>query len=280
MEETALLNGRPWPHLYSETPSITEPTPPSSKPSQEEYLKTLAHAIGHGHAFRKHVLESAEFPNISTPEQFTDHLFEVLTHPTLSGPCTNGFMYWQETSSTIVIENYKSKSQDRGTAYHCGIDGYTKLVPTQKNTRKKSPPLLKTVETVEVVTEGHLKTLAQAIGHGHAFTKHVMENGEFPHISTPDQFTDHLLEVLSHPTLSGPCTNGYMYWQESSSTIVIENYKSKSQDRGTAYYCTIEGFHRLSPTLKGKKSILPRIQTDQPFKKSSLTTLLAAIESL
>lgn len=47
---------------------------------------------------------------------------------------------------------------------------------------------------------GPVRQSSHQIGHGHAYGKHVVERGEFPGISSPDQFARHIESVVTNPT--------------------------------------------------------------------------------
>lgn len=69
--------------------------------------------ISGGHAFQKHVIDQAEFPGITTRQQFASHIEDVVLNGemrTLSGGRTG---YWQD--GTVVIRN--PGAVDRGTAF-------------------------------------------------------------------------------------------------------------------------------------------------------------------
>lgn len=106
------------------------------------------------------------------------------------------------------------------------------------------------VQKVRDVSEDHLAGLARGIGHGHAYQKHIVEEKQFPQISTRGEFTDLIFDAIMHPTLQAPCANGYVYWNAKHSIIVIENFNSKKGDGGTAYLANEEQFHRLAQVKK------------------------------
>jgi hypothetical protein len=69
------------------------------------------------------------------------------------------------------------------------------------------------------------------ISGGHAFEKHVIEQGEFPGITTREQFASTIEEVVRNGEMR-PLSNGRSaYWQDG--TIVIRN--PNAVDGGTAF---------------------------------------------
>jgi len=81
--------------------------------------------ISGGHAFQKHVLDQAEFPGITTRQQFAGHIEDVVLNGemrTLSGGRTS---YWQD--GTVVIRN--PGHVDGGTAFRptSGYDYFLNL---------------------------------------------------------------------------------------------------------------------------------------------------------
>jgi len=76
----------------------------------------------------------------------------------------------------------------------------------------------------------------EEISNGHAFDKHVIEQGEFKElgISTKEQFAAHIEKVVRDPTSSKNFSGGRTaYWDESSGAAVIRN--PNSADGGTAF---------------------------------------------
>ncbi|HJS03051.1 MAG TPA: hypothetical protein VJ832_06215 [Variovorax sp.] len=79
----------------------------------------------------------------------------------------------------------------------------------------------------------------QEIAGGHAFEKHVLNQGEFKGlgIRTREQFANHIENVVNNPTASRQLSGGRSaYWQESSGTVVIRN--PRAADGGTAFQPT------------------------------------------
>ncbi|MDF7670805.1 hypothetical protein PT276_06290 [Orbaceae bacterium ESL0721] len=84
------------------------------------------------------------------------------------------------------------------------------------------------------------KLNAQLVGKeiacGHAFEKHVLQQGEFNSldIRTRKQFAAHIENIVSNPTSVKQFSGGRTaYWDQSTGTIVIRN--PKTSDGGTAF---------------------------------------------
>lgn len=78
--------------------------------------------------------------------------------------------------------------------------------------------------------------IGKEIAGGHAFEKHVLQQGEFSGlgIRTRAQFAQHIENVVNNPTSSKMLSNGRSaYWDESTNTVVIRN--PKASDGGTAF---------------------------------------------
>jgi filamentous hemagglutinin len=74
------------------------------------------------------------------------------------------------------------------------------------------------------------------IAGGHAFEKHVLQQGEFTGlgIRTRQQFAEHVESVVRNPTSTKELTGGRSaYWDQSTGTVVIRN--PKAPDGGTAF---------------------------------------------
>jgi filamentous hemagglutinin len=75
---------------------------------------------------------------------------------------------------------------------------------------------------------------ARRIAGGHAFDKHVIQRGEYPGISTREEFADLIDEVMSHPTdIKDLQQDRTGYWHEGLRTVVITN--PHRPDGGTAF---------------------------------------------
>jgi len=78
--------------------------------------------------------------------------------------------------------------------------------------------------------------VGKEIAGGHAFEKHVLQQGEFTGlgIRTRTQFAQHIENVVKNPTSSKQLSNGRSaYWDQSTGTVVIRN--PKASDGGTAF---------------------------------------------
>jgi RHS repeat-associated protein len=75
---------------------------------------------------------------------------------------------------------------------------------------------------------------ATEIGRGHAFTKHVIQRGEFPGITTCDEFSSHIANVLNNPSDVKILARGRTaYWDDASQSVVIRD--PRAPDGGTAF---------------------------------------------
>lgn len=75
---------------------------------------------------------------------------------------------------------------------------------------------------------------AEEIAGGHAFDKHVIQNGEFPGITTRAQFSGQIENVINNASDVKILSNGRTaYWDSSSGTVVIRN--PSAADGGTAF---------------------------------------------
>ncbi|CFQ74471.1 Uncharacterised protein [Yersinia similis] len=78
--------------------------------------------------------------------------------------------------------------------------------------------------------------VGREIADGHAFEKHVIEQGEFTGlgIRTRAQFAQHVENVVKNPTSTKELSGGRSaYWDQSTGTVVIRN--PKAPDGGTAF---------------------------------------------
>jgi hypothetical protein len=71
----------------------------------------------------------------------------------------------------------------------------------------------------------------EEISGGHAFAKHVIDNGEFPGITTRRQFASHIEDVVSNGEMRALSNSRTAYWRNG--TVVIRN--PKAVDGGTAF---------------------------------------------
>ena len=78
------------------------------------------------------------------------------------------------------------------------------------------------------------KLIAQEISGGHAFEKHILNQGEFSGCSTRTQFAHHIENVLNNPSKIKVLNNGRIaYWHQKTGTVVIRN--PSAIDGGTAF---------------------------------------------
>lgn len=80
---------------------------------------------------------------------------------------------------------------------------------------------------------GPVRRSSHDIAHGHAFSKHVVKQGEFPGITTRDQFARRIESVVTNPTAAKPLARGRRaYYDQGSNTVVVRD--PRSADGGTA----------------------------------------------
>jgi RHS repeat-associated protein len=80
--------------------------------------------------------------------------------------------------------------------------------------------------------EGH-GSAAEKIANGHAYDKHVVQQGEYPEIATRAQFQQLIQETMDSATAEKPLSGArYAYWNASDETVVITD--PNSSDGGTA----------------------------------------------
>jgi hypothetical protein len=78
------------------------------------------------------------------------------------------------------------------------------------------------------------KKIAEAIGKGHAYEKHVVEEKLFPECKTRDDFIQVIAKVLANPTHHKELENEReAFFDKKSNTIVI--YNPRAKDRGTCF---------------------------------------------
>src|ERR1043166_1321599 len=78
------------------------------------------------------------------------------------------------------------------------------------------------------------KKIAQAIGNGHAYEKHVVDEKLFPEVKTRAEFIDVIGKVLANPTPHRDLENDRdAYFDNKSNTIVI--YNPRAKDKGTCF---------------------------------------------
>jgi len=80
------------------------------------------------------------------------------------------------------------------------------------------------------------KVAGREISNGHAFDKHVVQNGEFKDvgITTREQFANHIERIVDNPSATKQLSGGRAaFWDNASSTVVIRN--PKAVDGGTAF---------------------------------------------
>lgn len=76
--------------------------------------------------------------------------------------------------------------------------------------------------------------MATRIAHGHAFEKHVLDQGQFPGILTPEQFATAMQRIMDNPSASKRLARGRQAsWDEATGTVVMVD--PHTIDGGTAF---------------------------------------------
>src|SRR2546423_12475272 len=76
--------------------------------------------------------------------------------------------------------------------------------------------------------------IAEAIGKGHAWQKHVVEEKLFPECKTPDDFVHVIAKVIANPTHHKKLENDReAFFDQKSNTIAI--YNPRARDKGTCF---------------------------------------------
>lgn len=84
---------------------------------------------------------------------------------------------------------------------------------------------------------------AEQIAKGHAFEKHVLQQGQFPFIKTKKQFADHLESVMANPTHHKKLGAGReAFYDSKTSTFIVRN--PRDPDGGSAFQESLDYFNR------------------------------------
>jgi hypothetical protein len=95
------------------------------------------------------------------------------------------------------------------------------------------PPLPPSLPVVGMVPE-EAEVMATRIARGHAWQKHVIEQGEFPLITTPEEFAVEIRRILERPSIVRRLSvERWAYWDEGRKTLVIVH--PSTTDGGTAF---------------------------------------------
>ncbi|WP_407865921.1 hemagglutinin repeat-containing protein [Phyllobacterium phragmitis] len=103
----------------------------------------------------------------------------------------------------------------------------------------KDLKLVAGVTTAAILGLTKVSGVGRSIAFGHAFEKHVLQQGEFAglNIRTREQFVKHIENVMDNPTAVRQLDRGRIaYWHEETRTIVITN--PNASDGGTAFQPT------------------------------------------
>lgn len=93
------------------------------------------------------------------------------------------------------------------------------------------------------------RLISQEISYGHAFEKHVLNQGEFSGlVRTRTQFAQHIENVLNDFSGIKELKNGRVaYWHQETGTVVIRN--STALDGGTAFQ-PVEGINYFDTRIR------------------------------
>jgi filamentous hemagglutinin len=76
--------------------------------------------------------------------------------------------------------------------------------------------------------------IARNIAQGHAFEKHVLSQGQFSNIFTPEQCAIDMQRIIDNPSVSKQLARGRTaYWEETTGIVVI--YDPHAPDGETAF---------------------------------------------
>lgn len=78
------------------------------------------------------------------------------------------------------------------------------------------------------------KRIAQAIGTGHAYEKHVIDEKQFPEVKSEEEFVKLIGKIIANPTHQRDLeSERKAYFDKQSNTIVI--YNPRAKDKGTCF---------------------------------------------
>jgi filamentous hemagglutinin len=86
-------------------------------PMDQEQARDIADRISRGHAFRAHVIEGEDFPEIRTRGEFAEMIRTILTDPTSARRLLRDGReaIWSDVHRTVVIVD--GLHEDGGTAF-------------------------------------------------------------------------------------------------------------------------------------------------------------------
>ncbi|WP_179108232.1 VENN motif pre-toxin domain-containing protein, partial [Rodentibacter trehalosifermentans] len=209
----------------------------------DETVKSLAYAITHPN-------EVIEQVYVSMDEWNQQYEYAVKHDPALAGEMQGYILgnFGSTPVSGMVVGAAGAKLLQKSAALvKKGVEKTG--LPNWANSNSKLPIVGKTTgyenQTTRISTGADnvalypkLKAtlISKEISDGHAFSKHVVKQGEFKNISvsTREQFEQHIENVVNNYTSFKELSNGRSaYWHEESGTVIIRNPKAK--DGGTAF---------------------------------------------
>ncbi|OOF45250.1 hypothetical protein BKK52_12725 [Rodentibacter trehalosifermentans] len=210
----------------------------------DETVKSLAYAITHPN-------EVIEQVYVSMDEWNQQYEYAVKHDPALAGEMQGYILgnFGSTPVSGMVVGAAGAKLLQKSAGLvKKGVEK-TGLLPNWANANSNLPIVGKTTgyenQTTRISTGADnvalypkLKAtlISKEISDGHAFSKHVVKQGEFKNISvsTREQFEQHIENVVNNYTSFKELSNGRSaYWHEESGTVIIRNPKAK--DGGTAF---------------------------------------------
>ncbi len=140
------------------------------------------------------------------------------------GPLGGEVQYNQQTGSILRFRDYTAKPGDPTPPWRelTPQEGPVATGPTQPPSSGQSPSNMGPEEAAQI---------SQQISKGHAFNKHVVQKGEFPDITTPEQFATKIQDVVVSGEMKALTNGRTAFWQNG--TLVIRDINSP--DGGTAF---------------------------------------------
>jgi hypothetical protein len=179
-------------------------------------------------------------PHSSSPDTFSNHLIAVCYQMLIGWSCAKVATGQAEKGLR------DGRTLASGMVLTMGIDDVTQRPPADMPAEEQrvEPPVRAELEPPSVAEriEAHLqarqatdKAYAERIGaeisSGHAFDKHVTERGEFPGVTTREQFVSVIADAVMKGESRALNSARTAYW--SDGTVVIRH--PGTEDGGTAF---------------------------------------------
>ncbi|WP_228064773.1 VENN motif pre-toxin domain-containing protein, partial [Muribacter muris] len=212
----------------------------------DETVKSLAYAVTHPN-------EVIEQVYVSMDEWNQQYEYAVKHDPALAGEMQGYILgnFGSTPVSGLVVGAAGAKLLQKSAALVKKGVAKTGVLPNWANANSKLPIVGKTkgyenqtvnlnvssgAENAALYSKLKSSLVGKEISDGHAFSKHVIKQGEFKNvnITTREQFEKHIEDVVNNYTSFKELSNGRSaYWHEKTGTVVIRNPKAK--DGGTAF---------------------------------------------